>query len=40
MANILIVEDDKNMRDIIYEHMHMGGNIIWEIVPSFGFFAQ
>ena len=26
MANILIVEDEKNMRDIIYEYMHRGGH--------------
>lgn len=26
MANILIVEDEKKMRDIIYEYMHRGGH--------------
>ena len=27
MANILIVEDEKNMQDIICEYMHRGGHI-------------
>ncbi len=26
MANILIVEDEKNMQDIICEYMHRGGH--------------
>ena len=28
MANILIVEDEKNMQEIIVEYFHRGGHIL------------
>lgn len=38
MANILIVEDEKNMRDIIYEYMHRVNIMVRQVLPQLSVF--